>query len=204
MPARLHCLPRAALGRRAALLPLAGGALALALLLPLAGGALATIPPARSPEGRGGTVFLRSPWKADLISYETSIGAGPVTWYLTLSLDPDAGAALARLSFQQSRGADWDFQYSPEHTSAFLGRPRQQGRAVPVRAVFEPEARRLIVEFPEPVAPGETLTVALRPWTNPMVADTYQFQVVVWPAGPRAQASPVGTASLRIYERSRF
>lgn len=195
MAARPPCLPpRSALGRLAA----------LALLLPLAGAGPASIPPARAFEWRGDTVFLRSPWKADLISYDTTIGAGPVTWYLTLSLDPDAGASLARLSFQQSRGADRDFQYSPERTSAFLGRPRQQGRMLPVRAVFEPEARRLIVEFPEPVAPGETLTVALRPWTNPMVADTYQFQVVVWPAGPRAQASPVGIASLRIYERSRF
>jgi len=171
---------------------------ALALLLLPAGPDPVAIAPARALEWRDGTVFLRSPWKADLISYDTTIGAGPVTWYLTLSLDPDAGASLARLSFQQSRGADRDFQYSPERTSAFLGRPRQQGRTLPVRAVFEPEARRLIVEFPEPVAPGETLTVALRPWTNPMVADTYQFQVVVWPAGPRAQASPVGTTSLRI------
>lgn len=194
MPARLPSLSRCSLGRLAA----------LALLLPLGGGGIASAPVARALELHGTTVFVRSPWKADLISYDSIAGSGPVTWYLTLSLDPDAGASLARISFQQSRGADWNFQYSPELTTAFLGRPRQQGRTLPVRAVFEEKARRLIVDFPEPVAPGQTVTVALRPWNNPAVADTYLFQVVVWPAGPQAQASPVGTSTLRIYERYQF
>lgn len=194
MPVRLPVRSRCRLGRLAA----------LALLLPLGAGGITALPVARALELQGSTVFVRSPWKADLITYDSIAGAGPVTWYLTLSLDADAGASLARISLQQSRGADWTFQYSPELTRAFLGRPRQQGRLLPVRAVFDDSTRQLIVEFPEPVAPGQTVTVALRPWNNPAVADTYQFQVVVWPAGPKAQASPVGTSTLAIYDRYRF
>jgi hypothetical protein len=33
-----------------------------------------------------------------------------------------------------------------------------------------------------------------------MVADTYLFQVLAWPAGPDPVASPVGVGTLRIYD----
>jgi Protein of unknown function (DUF2808) len=51
------------------------------------------------------------------------------------------------------------------------------------------------------VMPGNTVTVMLKPWYNPVQADTYLFQVSAWPAGPQPVASPVGTATLRIYDR---
>lgn len=57
----------------------------------------------------------------------------------------------------------------------------------------------MTIDFPEPLPPGSTVTVVLRPWANPGVSDTYLFQVVAWPAGPRPVASPVGVATLRIY-----
>lgn len=174
------------------------------LLLSLTGAVAPLSTPARALELNGSTLFARAPWKAELISYETTAGAAPVSYYLTLSLDPQAGARLGRLSVQQTRGADWNFPFSPQLTRAFLGRPRQEGRAIPVQASFDAAERRISVEFPEPVAPGETVTVVLRPWTNPQTADTYLFQVMVWPAGPNPVPSPVGTATLRIYERYLF
>lgn len=177
---------------------------ALLLLSGLAGPLSPASLAGRALELNGSTVFVRAPWKAELISYETTAGSAPVSYYLTLSLDPGAGASLGRLSVQQTRGADWNFPFSPQLTRAFLGRPRKEGRAIPVQAEFDSRERRIQVVFPEPVPPGETVTVVLRPWTNPQAADTYLFQVVVWPAGPNPVASPVGTATLRIYERYLF
>lgn len=173
------------------------GALALLMVAP----ALLAGPGVQALEVRGTTVFMRAPWKADLVSYDTNAGSAPVSYYLTLSLDPQAGAALGRVTVQQTRGSDWSFPFSPELTQAFLGRPRRQGQPVPVRARFDQNQRLITVDFPQPVPPGETVTVVLRPWTNPNFADTYLFQVVVWPAGPNPVPSPVGTATLRIYDR---
>jgi hypothetical protein len=175
-----------------------------AVLLLLAAAGATPFQPGRTLELNGSTVFVRAPWKAELISYRTNVGDGQVSYYLTLRLDPEAGASLGRVSFQQTRGADWNFPFSPELTQAFLGRPRRQGASLPVRARFDALDRRVTVEFPEPVPPGETVTVVLRPWTNPQAADTYLFQVVVWPAGPDPQPSVVGTVTLRIYERFPF
>jgi hypothetical protein len=181
---------------------------ALLLVAPLlsaaSSGILAGTLPAQAVEIAGATYFLKGPWQANLVSYETTVGASPVWYYLTVSLDADAGASLGRLTVEQTRGVDRHFGFNSELTTAFLGLPRRQGRQVPVRAVFDPRTRLISVEFPEPVQPGETVTVVLRPWTNPTQSDTYMFSVVAWPAGANPVASPVGFTTLRIYDRTYF
>lgn len=153
----------------------------------------------RALELGGSTTFTSPPWKAELRSYNTNVGEANAEHYLTLMLSPEAGAALGRLSLQQIRGADSDFLARLSRARAFLGRPRREGPAVPVQLRFDGSERTLQLTFPEPVPPGSTITVALRAWRNPSVADTYLFQVVAWPAGENPMSSPVGTATLRIY-----
>jgi hypothetical protein len=164
----------------------------------------ALLVPAKAVEIGGATSFIKGPWKADLISYQTTVGEAPVWYYLTVALDADAGAALSRLTLEQTRGVDRSFPFTSGLTRAFLGLPRREGRRVPVQASFEASSRRISIDFPEPVQPGETVTVVLRPWTNPMQADTYMFSVVAWPAGPNPLAWPIGFTTLRIYDRVLF
>lgn len=173
---------------------LAPASLALALLLPAA----------QALELRGSTYFAKPPWKATLTSYATNVAEPLPRHYISVDLDPAAGASLAALTVLQIRGADQDFSYDPRRTRAFLGRPRREGAAVPVQAAYEERNRRFTVRFPQPVPPGSTITVELRPWRNPQVADTYLFEVTALPAGPNPVASPVGVATLRIYDAFPF
>ncbi|MFM7268714.1 MAG: DUF2808 domain-containing protein [Cyanobium sp.] len=159
---------------------------------------------AQAVEIGGASLFVKAPWKVDLISYYTTVGQPQPEYYLTLELDPDAGASLASFSFQQIRGADWQFPFSPQRTYAFLGRPRQQGKPVPVRASWDDRTRTMVVSFPEPVPPGSTITTVLIPWFNPMQSDTYLFQVVAFPSGPNPVGSTVGVGTLRIYQYSNW
>lgn len=158
--------------------------------------------PARALELAGSTVFVKAPWQVDLVSYSTTVGQPLPEYYFTLNLDPAAGASLAGFTFQQIRGVDRQFPFLLERTRAFLGRPRREGRPVAVKARFNNDTRTMSLEFPEPVPPGSTVTVSVVPWTNPMQSDTYLFQVVAYPAGPDPQGSPVGVATLRIYENT--
>ena len=177
-------------GGKAAILPLA----ALTLLVASAA------PSVHALELGGRTTFVRAPWKVDLTSYITNVGQSPAEYFFTLSLDGEAGASLGGLTIQQTRGADWQFPFAVERTRAFLGVPRREGRQIPVQASFEADARRFTLTFPEPVPPGATVTVSLRPWFNPIQADTYLFQVTASPAGPNPVSSPVGVGTLRIYQ----
>ncbi len=164
--------------------------------LPQAG---AGMPEARALELRGSTVFVRPPWKVELRSTNTNVGEGNVEHYLTIELSAEAGAALGQLEIQQIRGADTTFLARLDRARAFRGRPRREGEAIPVALRFDAGTGQLRLTFPQPVAPGTTLTVALRTWRNPWVGDTYLFQVVAWPAGENPVASPVGVGTLRIY-----
>ncbi|WP_254216697.1 DUF2808 domain-containing protein [Synechococcus sp. CCY 9618] len=161
---------------------------------------MGTAAPVAALEVGGTTRFVRAPWKVELTSYTTNVGQIPAEYFFTLRLDPDAGAALGTLTIQQIRGADWQFPFSVDRTRAFLGVPRREGTPVRVQASFDAAARRFNLLFPEPVLPGQTITVSLRPWANPSQADTYLFQVVAFPAGPAPVASPVGVGTLRIYQ----
>jgi len=158
------------------------------------------IPAAGALELQGTTYFTSPPWKVDLVSYYTTIWQTRAEYYFTITLDPEAGAALGGLTIQQTRGVDTSFPFFVDRTSAFLGRPRQQGPRVPVQAQFDSVARRFTLSFPEPIQPGSTLTVVLKPWNNPAFSDTYMFQVTAYPAGPNPSPAPVGFGTLRIYD----
>jgi len=162
--------------------------------------AVAAAPACRALELRGSTYFVKPPWKVTLVSYTTTTSDPWPEYYFTINLSPAAGASLGRLTIQQTRGVDAQFPFSVERTRAFLGTPRREGRRLPVAATFNEAERLFTVDFPEPVAPGESITVVLKPWANPIAADTYMFQVTAWPSGPDPVASPVGFGTLRIYE----
>jgi len=155
-------------------------------------------------ELRGKTYFSKPPWSVDLISYYTTVWEPWAEYYFTVQLDPAAGAPLAALRIAQTRGVDRQFPFNVEATRAFLGRPRQLGAAVPVRASFEQASRTFAITFPQPVPPGSTVTVVLKPWNNPAMADTYMFQVTAFPAGPDPSPTPLGYGTLRIYMPDRF
>jgi len=158
--------------------------------------------PARALELAGSTVFVKAPWQVDLVSYNTTVGQPLPEYYFTLNLDPEAAASLAGFTFEQIRGVDRQFPFLVERTRAFLGRPRREGRPVPVQARFNNDTRTMTLEFPEPIPPGSTVTVSVVPWTNPIQSDTYLFQVVAFPAGADPLGSPVGVGTLRIYENT--
>ena len=179
----------------------------LTLLLglpPLAGLPLLMPPPAGAVELRGSTYFLRPPWSLAMLTYYSTVWDRQAEYYLTIELPEGAGAPLGRLTVQQTRGADWQFPFDVSRSRAFLGRPRHEGSRVPVQVSFNADQRVFDFRFPEPVPPGSTITVTMRPWANPSQSDTYLFQVVAFPAGPDPVASPVGVATLRIYDPSGF
>jgi hypothetical protein len=176
---------------------LLSGALLSAALL---SGALPVAPAARALELRGSSMFVRPPWRVELVSYTTTVGEAWAEYFLTVELPAEAGASLGELLIQQTRGVDRHFNFITEQTRAFLGRPRRQGEAVAVNASFDGQQRLMRLDFPQPVPPGSTLTVRLKPWANPVSADTYLFKVTALPAGPDPVPAPLGFGTLRIYQ----
>lgn len=198
---RLGVLPRtwrfSNIQRRLA--PATGALVSVALLL------AAALPPATlerqaaAVEIRGSTYFVKAPFQLSLITYSSNVSQPWPEYYLTIPMPEQAGAALGALEVQQIGGADWQFDFDASRTRAFIGKPRREGRSVPVEASFDEARRQFLIRFPQPPMPGETVTVSLRPVRNPIVADTYLYTVRAFPVGPQPVASPVGVGRVRIY-----
>jgi hypothetical protein len=163
------------------------------------------ISPCQALELRGATYFTKPPWSVNLMSYQTYTYETRPEYFFRVSLDPEAGAPLGGLTISQTRGVDRSFEFSVDRTTAFVGgTPRREGRKIPVEASFDQASRTFTLRFPEPVQPGNAVTVVLRPWTNPALADTYMFAVNAFPAGPNPSPSPLGYGTLRIYNVGDF
>ena len=92
------------------------GLMVLMMGLPLPPGLV----PAQAVEISGATLFVKAPWQVELVTYYSTVGYPQPEYYITLSLDPEAGASLGRFTFRQIRGADRHFPFAPERTSAFF------------------------------------------------------------------------------------
>jgi hypothetical protein len=172
-----------------------GAALASASLL----AALVLPPGARPTVLDGQTWFTAPPWRVEFTSYWWYRMQAGAEYYFTVTLPEQAGAGLGGLTIRQTRGVDRDFPFFTHRTRAFVGRPRREGAAIPVQASFDQGSRTMTVRFPEPPPPGQTVTVALRPWHNPTWADTYMFGVQALPAGANPVPASLGFATMPIY-----
>ncbi|MBC1262109.1 DUF2808 domain-containing protein [Synechococcus sp. BSF8S] len=165
-------------------------------------GAMPLVPsPLGATELDGQTYFLRAPWKLRWRTYSSNVFERGGEYYVTIEMPEEAGAGLGALEIRQISGADWRFSFDDSRTRAFLGQPRREGPSLPVQASFDDAARLFRISFPEPPTPGQTVTVALKPWHNPSTADVYQFAVVAYPAGPDPVGQQVGIARMSIYQR---
>lgn len=184
--------------RLSPLLPVAAALMLQPLLAP------ALQAPVAALELQARTWFTRPPWRVVFRNFYWYVMQTGGEYYFTLTLPEQAGAGLGGLRIQQTRGVDTQFPFMAERTRAFLGEPRREGPSIAVQASFDETARLYTLHFPVPPQPGQTITVALRPWHNPSQADTYMFAVQALPAGPNPVPASLGFATMPIYDALRF
>ena len=174
-------------------------AAALSPLLPGAGTLAQGLPAGAAAQSQQQTWFTSPPTSVTFTNYYWYVMLAS-QYYFTVTMPADAGAGLGGMVIQQTRGSDRLFQFFPNQTTAFVGTPRQEGKAFPVKAVFDDASRTMTVTFLEAPQPGQTVTVSLVPQNNPRWADTYMFAVQALPAGPNPVAASLGYATMNIYD----
>lgn len=135
-----------------------------------------------------GTVYFEQPPR--LIDYgttRTTTFAPNPTYYFTLTLPPNAGEPLQRVTIEQRDSSTFarrvDYRLSDTH--AFLGTRSRRGDRLPLGSVtYDRDTQTLAVMFDPPLPPGTTATLALRPRRNPQLDGTYLFRVVAFPPQP--------------------
>ncbi|MFN9175198.1 MAG: DUF2808 domain-containing protein [Synechocystis sp.] len=151
-------------------------------------------------ELRGGIRFFsRPPQLLESSTTFNGVSIPAAKYYFTIALPDGADNPLAKVVFQSQDSPD-PINFELEKTEAFIGDRQQRGQTVPLNPTeFNRETGQLTVNFATPIAPGETVTIRLKPVKNPDVPGVYQFRLFAFPAGDKVQSMDLGIARFQFY-----
>ncbi|NJL48921.1 MAG: DUF2808 domain-containing protein [Leptolyngbyaceae cyanobacterium SM2_5_2] len=152
-----------------------------------------------------GTIgFSYPPRLTDSYATRNLVSDRNVTYYLTFDFPSEAQEPLAKIEITLDEGRDPIFRYWLEATEAFVNTPEGQVPLPLGELSQDPDTKTLTIALAPPVAPGQSITLALRPVQNPRFAGVYLFGARAFPAGDTVRPTFMGYARLSFYERDGF
>lgn len=157
-----------------------------------------SIQTAKAVQLADGTVaFAKPPTLVDAITTFRATRARAAKYYFTLSLPDTADEPLQKITINLRQGAD-KIDYRLDKTIAAVGTARNRTEEIAIAdTTFDEETETVTVTLAEPVAPGTTFTVGLKPKRNPDYGGTYLFGVTAFPAGEKSQGIYLGARRLQ-------
>lgn len=146
--------------------------------------------------------FTQPPRLLTIESSEKQIAVSRAIYFFTLNVPENAGSSLGQITITQRDGDTFlrQINYRPEDTRAFTGTASDRGTEIAVAETASDEDNQtLTVRFAEPVPPGTTVTIALRPRRNPRMQGVYLFGVTAFPAENTANGQFLGYGQLTFY-----
>lgn len=156
--------------------------------------------PVGAIQGADGIVyFAQVPQLAGAVTNNKAVGALAPTYRFTINLPSDAGVPMQRVMLVQTEGVG-NIRFNLSRTSAYLDKDRKA--LLPLGKVSQdPRTRAIDISFEPAIAPGTTVTIALRPVQNPQVGGTYLFGVTAYPQGEKAHGQFLGYGRLQFYQQ---
>lgn len=152
----------------------------------------------RFPDGR--VAFDKSPLLRTVITTFNTVRVREARYYFTIDLPSDAGEPLEKLIIAQRQGAD-EINFRLGRTRAYLGTHRNRREELELEKVNQDEETEAItIIFDDPIPPGNTFTVRLRPRRNPDLGGVYLFGVTAFPKGENPYGLYLGAGRLQFYQ----
>ena len=152
----------------------------------------------------GTTSFVQPPQFLNAFTTNNSVMRRNATYFFTLDLPADADAPLQTVVIAPQNLTRHLQPYRLEKTVAFVGTPRNKQSELSLgNVVIDEDTRAVTVEFDPPVAPGQQVTVGLRPQRNPRVDGVYVFRVTALPEGEQPRPHIAGHGRLYFIDNDR-
>jgi hypothetical protein len=116
-------------------------------------------------------------------------------YYFDLELPNDVGESLQKVVIQQRSGGD-EVQFEPDETEVYLGNHRDKGERVQAIATIDEDTEKITVQLEQPIPPGSSVTIGLKPESNPDYSGVYLFGVTAYPTGEKARGMYLGAGRL--------
>ncbi|NES70342.1 MAG: DUF2808 domain-containing protein [Okeania sp. SIO2D1] len=123
------------------------------------------------------------------------------TYHFTLEIPDDAGEPLKAVTIEQRENFLEVVKFKENKSGAFLGDSCAGGTELMLDAVGgSAEPGSVTVVFEEPVAPGKTVTITVKPKRNPSHSGVYLFGITAYPDGEDSLGSYLGSGRISIYD----
>lgn len=150
----------------------------------------------------GTVAFAKPPTLVDAITTFRATRASAAKYYFTLSLPETADEPLQKITINLRQGAD-NIDYRLDKTIAAVGTARNRTEPIEIaETTFNAETQTVTVTLAEPIVPGTTFTIGLKPKRNPDLDGTYLFGVTAFPAGEKSQGIYLGAGRLQFDKSS--
>ncbi|MGF1992471.1 MAG: DUF2808 domain-containing protein [Nostoc sp. ZfuVER08] len=152
-----------------------------------------TVPATQAVQLRDGTVyFVQPPRLIEAVTIYKDVNFPGGTYYFTINVPENAGEPLGKVAIAQREGGEY-IQYDLDDTRAFVGTRDRKGTPLTLGSVTkERKTRTITVNFDPPVTPGQTITIGLRPYSNPSFSGVYLLGVTAFPVGEKSHGQFLG------------
>ena len=176
---------------------LASSALIAGMMLPMS---LQTSPVSAVELPNGEVAFSKGPRLIRAATTSRSRNSPVATYQFTIEVPEDAQESLGSVTIQQRTGGD-TVAFKEDRSSAFFGDSLAGGPDVSLSAVggdIEQQPGEVTVMFDQPIEPGNTVTVEVKPKRNPSYGGVYQLGVTAYPEGQNSQGLYLGSRRINI------
>jgi hypothetical protein len=154
-----------------------------------------------SPDGT--VAFESAVLLVDTHSTFSGIRVKQAIYYFDLELPNDAGESLQKAVIKQRTGGD-KIKFKPDQTKAYLGNHNDKQQQLNITTTHNETTGTVTIQFNQPIAPGNKLTIGLKPQRNPDLAGVYLFGVTAFPSGKKPLGLYLGAGRLNFEQNDDF
>lgn len=162
------------------------------------------MPTAAVQLANGTVYFVQPPRLLGAVTTQNATNILGATYYFTLDLPASAGEPLQRVEITQRNRSDI-LRFALEETEAYAKDAAGKETKLTVSATQpDLDTGTISLTFQPAVAPGQTVTLGLRPWQNPDFGGVYLFGVTAFPPGEKSHGQFLGFGRLHFYDSGIF
>ncbi|MGL5078845.1 MAG: DUF2808 domain-containing protein [Waterburya sp.] len=155
----------------------------------------------QSPDGT--VAFESAVLLVDTYTTFSGIRVRQAIYYFDLELPSDVGESLQKVVIKQRTGGD-EIKFEPDKTKAYLGDHNDKQEQLNTTNTYNETTGEVTIQFNQPIAPGNKLTIGLKPRRNPDLGGVYLFGVTAFPSGKKPVGLYLGAGRLNFEQSDSF
>lgn len=151
---------------------------------------------------KGKTYFQKSPQLIEAATNFRRKNSTSATYHFIIEIPADAEEPLKAIKIEQRENSRQNIIFKSRQTRAFIGNLHSDvnKQVLLLESTLDEEytQKTITVVFEKPIPPGNTVTIEIKPKSNPRRRGSYLFGVTAYPQGNNPQGLYLGSRQINI------